>query len=86
MDINREAPVIAVADVDVSAAPESVWQLLADVERWPTWNPDQGGSHRRTLDGREPLPVEGGAWVDHVDHPSRRAATRPRLDRHDLQH
>ena len=40
MAINREAPVIAAADIEVSAAPESVWRLLVDVERWPTWNPE----------------------------------------------
>lgn len=40
MDINREAPVIAAAVIDVSAPPESVWRFLVDVENWPTWNPD----------------------------------------------
>lgn len=40
MDVNREAPVIGAADIDISAPPESVWRLLVDVERWPTWNPE----------------------------------------------
>lgn len=40
MDINRDAPVIGAADLDVAATPETVWRLLVDVERWPTWNPE----------------------------------------------
>ena len=40
MEINRDAPVTAVGTVDVSAAPEAIWEVLADLARWPEWNPD----------------------------------------------
>ncbi len=40
MRINRDAPVMAVGELDVSAAPEAVWDVLADLARWPTWNED----------------------------------------------
>jgi hypothetical protein len=40
MEINRDAPVTAVGAVDVSAAPEAVWELLADLARWREGNDD----------------------------------------------
>lgn len=47
-DINREAPVVAEADIEIDARPEQVWQALVDVERWPQWNP---GVKSVSLDG-----------------------------------
>jgi len=38
MDINRNAPVIAESEIEIDAAPESVWDVIVDVERWPEWN------------------------------------------------
>jgi hypothetical protein len=38
MDVNRSAPVVAEADIEIGAAPERVWDTLVDVERWPQWN------------------------------------------------
>jgi uncharacterized protein YndB with AHSA1/START domain len=40
MRINENAPAVARAGIDVSAPPELVWDVLADFERWPEWNPD----------------------------------------------
>jgi uncharacterized protein YndB with AHSA1/START domain len=40
MQINRDAPVMAVGELDVSAAAEAVWDVLADLARWPEWNAD----------------------------------------------
>lgn len=41
MDIPRRFPqedlVRYEIDVDIDAAPETVWAVLTDVERWPTW-------------------------------------------------
>jgi uncharacterized protein YndB with AHSA1/START domain len=40
MDIDENAPAVAHAEIDVGAPPEIVWAVLADIDGWPTWNPD----------------------------------------------
>jgi hypothetical protein len=38
MDIKTNAPVIARADVQIAADLQTVWGILSDLERWPSWN------------------------------------------------
>jgi uncharacterized protein YndB with AHSA1/START domain len=38
--IDVGAPVVGAAEVEISAEPELVWDVLTAFERWPTWNPD----------------------------------------------
>jgi uncharacterized protein YndB with AHSA1/START domain len=38
MNIDQSAPVTAIATITVGAAPELIWDLLADINRWPEWN------------------------------------------------
>jgi hypothetical protein len=38
--IDVRAPVVGAAEIDISAEPELVWDVLTAFERWPTWNPD----------------------------------------------
>ncbi len=40
VDINRDAPVLGVAEIDVAAPLELVWKVQADLTSWPRWNPD----------------------------------------------
>ena len=40
MEVNREAPAVARSEIEVAARPETVWDVVADFERWPNWNPD----------------------------------------------
>ena len=40
MDINWKAPVLSKGEIDVAADAETVWKVLATIDRWPDWNPD----------------------------------------------
>jgi uncharacterized protein YndB with AHSA1/START domain len=40
MEVDKNAPVIAQAEIEVAAPSDAVWDVLTDFERWPTWNPD----------------------------------------------
>ena len=35
-----QGPVFGTAEIDVAAPVETVWRVLTDLERWPSWNPD----------------------------------------------
>lgn len=48
MDINRKAPVVAKGEVDIAADPETVWKVLATLDRWPDWN---AGVRSVSIDG-----------------------------------
>jgi carbon monoxide dehydrogenase subunit G len=40
MEIDRSAPVVASSEIEVAAPPEVAWDVLADLDAWPAWNPD----------------------------------------------
>ena len=40
MEVNKAAPAIATGDIEIRAKPEVVWEVLADIDSWPSWNPD----------------------------------------------
>jgi uncharacterized protein YndB with AHSA1/START domain len=40
VDVNRDAPVLASSEIEIAATAETVWDVLTDLERWPSWNPD----------------------------------------------
>jgi len=40
VEVNKDAPVIATGDIEIRAKPEVVWEVLADIDSWPSWNPD----------------------------------------------
>ena len=40
VEVNEKAPVLAKAQIEIAATPETVWNIMADIEAWPSWNPD----------------------------------------------
>ena len=40
MNVNRNAPVVARKSVVIRTPVDAIWRLLADIDRWPNWNPD----------------------------------------------
>src|SRR5918994_6157512 len=40
MGINEAAPVVGASEIEIAAAPETVWDVLTEIDRWPNWNPD----------------------------------------------
>lgn len=38
MEVNNRAPVVATSETVVDAEPETIWAVLVDVDRWPSWN------------------------------------------------
>jgi uncharacterized protein YndB with AHSA1/START domain len=38
MDINQHAPVIAREELHIGADVRTVWDVLTDIEHWPSWN------------------------------------------------
>jgi hypothetical protein len=39
-EIDQTAPVTSAKRTEIDAAPETVWDVLTAVERWPAWNPE----------------------------------------------
>ena len=40
VSVNRQAPVLARVKVEIDKDPNLVWDIMADIENWPQWNPD----------------------------------------------
>jgi hypothetical protein len=40
MKINEKAPVIASGEVEVAADANTIWEIMATIDRWPEWNAD----------------------------------------------
>ncbi len=38
--VNENAPVLARGGVKIKSGQDNVWKIMADIEAWPTWNPE----------------------------------------------
>ncbi len=38
-EINTSAPVVGSSEIEIGAAPEIAWDVLTEIDRWPSWNP-----------------------------------------------
>jgi hypothetical protein len=74
VNADRGAPVFSEGRIEVSASPEALWDVLADFEKWPTWNPDVDSV---TLNG----PVAKGTIFRWKAGPTRLVSTLQRVDR-----
>jgi len=72
--IDDRAPVFSFAEAEIDAPIETVWKILTEIERWPTWNPDVKSV---SLDGP---PIEGATFRWKAG-PSTITSTFIRLDR-----
>jgi Polyketide cyclase / dehydrase and lipid transport len=71
VEANRNAPVFSRRQIEISASPETVWDLMADIKDWPSWNPDvREVSVEGDIAGNR-VPVEGRPWDDHFHTPAR---------------
>ncbi len=40
VSVNENAPVLGKAKIEINADQDTVWDVMANVEAWPKWNPD----------------------------------------------
>jgi hypothetical protein len=52
MKIDERAPAIARGGIEIDAHAQVVWDVLTDIDKWPSWNPDV---KRASVDGGPPL-------------------------------
>jgi len=38
--VNEDAPVLAKVEIEIEADLDTVWNIMADIQSWPNWNPD----------------------------------------------
>jgi hypothetical protein len=39
VDVNHDAPATAVGETHIGADPQTVFSVVAEIDRWPSWNP-----------------------------------------------
>jgi hypothetical protein len=40
VDVDRSAPALAASEAEITAEPQTVWDVLTGFESWPSWNPE----------------------------------------------
>jgi uncharacterized protein YndB with AHSA1/START domain len=44
MEINKSAPAVATHEILIRASAQRIWELLSEIDRWPSWNPAVKGA------------------------------------------
>ena len=39
MKVNKSAPAVATHELLINAPAQTIWSLVAEIDRWPSWNP-----------------------------------------------
>jgi uncharacterized protein YndB with AHSA1/START domain len=45
MMINKNAPVAALGEIEISSDPKAVWDVMTAIDSWPSWNPEIKSAH-----------------------------------------
>jgi uncharacterized protein YndB with AHSA1/START domain len=75
VEVNQEAPAIATGDIEIQAEPEVVWDVLADINGWPSWNPEvksaelMGGLREQSVFRWKARPGTITSTLERVDRP-----------------
>jgi hypothetical protein len=77
LDVDRDAPVVASAEIEILAPPESVFAVISDIAAWPRWNPDvraaaiEGPFDRGSRFQWKAGPSTISSTLEHVEPPRR---------------
>jgi uncharacterized protein YndB with AHSA1/START domain len=50
VDVDHQAPLVVSSEAEITAPPEALWDVIADLESWPEWSP-----HVRSLEVEGPV-------------------------------
>ena len=50
MDVDHQAPLVVSSEAEITAPPEALWDVIADLGSWPEWSP-----HVRSIEVEGPV-------------------------------
>jgi uncharacterized protein YndB with AHSA1/START domain len=77
MEVDESAPAVASSKIEIAAPPGVVWDVIADFDSWPEWNPEV---RSMSVDG----PVSKGTRFKWRAGPGTITSTLQRVERPDL--
>jgi hypothetical protein len=81
IETNEGAPIVGAAEIEIAATPDVVWQVLTEIDRWPSWNPQvRSASLEGSLDEGSEFRWKAGpgtirSTITHVEQPRKVAWT-----------
>jgi uncharacterized protein YndB with AHSA1/START domain len=77
MEVDQSAPAVASSEIEIAAPSEVVWDVVADFDSWPEWNPEVKSM---SIDG----PVAEGTRFSWSAGPGTITSTLQRVERPNL--